>query len=551
MNVQVPDSSEDERRSLGRGRKCPECGAPRVLDQRYCLNCGARLGSLPAAIAAQISRVKKFATGRIPVVKAPVTAGKAEQGKKKGWPYERSDFMPSPRAAAAAVIGMLALGVALGSATNQIAQSAGLTSILVEEPEPPAEEEQEEAAPETAAVEPEPEVSAEEPAPIATEPAPLAPQPAPTEPSPPSGEEETDTSIPEGLPEIKHVFVIMLGENSYEETFGETSTAPYLSKELPTKGELVPNYYAVTKGELANQIALISGQGPTLETQENCPNYTDVAPGTENTEGQVEGNGCVYPAATKTLPGQLEEKELTWKAYVEGSEDGAAVGQPTSCRHPVLGGPDPNHQSTSTDSYVTWRNPFVYFHSIIDGKTCGKADVGLPELTKDLQGEAKDFPTVAYIAPNACHRGSEQPCEEGALTGPVASEEFLRTIVPEIQESFAYKDGGLIVITSAQARQGGEKPDASACCLFPAYPNLEEPESEEQATGLTRETGGGGKVGAVLLSPYIEPGMTSETYFNHYSLLVTIEEFFGLERIGYAAEPLVVGFDETMFSTSG
>ena len=547
----MPGTSEDEPRRVDRGKSCRECGAPRALDQRYCLGCGARLGSLPAAIAAQIGRVRSFATARFPAVKAGAAAAAASAAAtptKKGWPHERSDFMPSPRAAAAAVIAMLALGVALGSATNNLAQSAGLTTILLEEPEPPAAEETVAAAP----AEAEPEEVVEESAPAA---APAPPQeavveePLPGEPEPagPPVEEE----LPSGLPEIKHVFVIMLGENGYEETFGEASASEYLSRELPAKGELVPNYYAVTKGQLANQIALISGQGPTPETQADCPDYTDIAPGTENAEGQVEGNGCVYPATTKTLPGQLEERKLTWKAYVEGSEDGAGVGQSTSCRHPALGTADPNHQPSAADGYATWRNPFVYFHSIVDGKACAKADVGLPELTKDLQGEAEAFPTFAYIAPDACHAGAEAPCEEGGLSGPAASEEFLKTIVPEIQESFAYKDGGLVVITSAQARQGGEKPDAAACCVFPTYPNLPAEPEETPPTGEVREKGGGGKVGAVLLSPYIEPGSRSETNFNHYSLLVTIEEFFGLTRIGYGAEPLVVGFDEEMFSTTG
>jgi hypothetical protein len=569
----VPDATEDDRRTPGRGKSCPECGAPRAFDQRYCLSCGARLGLLPAAIAAQIGRVRKFATGRIPVVKAgvPMGGGKGSQsgsgaagatgsgggaagaaeGGKKGWPFERSDFMPSPRAAAAAVIGMLALGVALGSATNQIAQSAGLTQVLLEEPAPAPEEE---TAPKTASAEPEAE-AAEEPAPVAAPP-PLVPEevppaeeplPAEPEPEPPLVEEE----LPTGLPEVKHVFVIMLGENGYEETFGEGSQSRFLSEELPAQGELLSNYFAVTKGELANQIALISGQGPTPETQSNCPHYADVAPGTESSEGQVEGNGCVYPATTKTLPGQLVEKGLTWKAYVEGSEDGSAAGQPISCRHPALGSDDPNQQPTPTDSYVTWRNPFVYFHSILDGPECAEADVGLPQLSKDLQGKAEKFPALAYIAPSACHKGDEEPCEEGAPTGLAATEEFLKAVVPEIQESFAYKDAGMIVITSAQAPQGGEGPDTSACCLTPDYPNLLAPESEEPATGPVKKTGGGGRVGALLLSPLVEAGTSSETYFNHFSLLVTIEELFGLERIGYAAEPALVGFDETIFNAAG
>jgi hypothetical protein len=491
-------------------KNCSECGAARAPDQRYCLECGARLGSLPAAIVAQIGRVKKFATGRIPVVKAPAPEkAKAPAPKRKGWPYERSDFMPSPRAAAAAVIGMLALGVALGSATDELAQSAGLTSILLEESPPPEEEPVAEAAPE-----PEAEAAGEEPAPVAATPSvipeevPLVEEPLPeAEPEAPLVEEE----LPMGLPEVKHVFLIVLGEGGYEETFGEASTSEYLSKELPAQGELLPNYFAVTKGVLANQIALLSGQGPTPETQAGCPDYADVAPGAESEEGQVEGNGCIYPATTKTLPGQMAEKELTWHAYVD--EESSAEGeQPPGC-------------------YVNPRNPFAYFHSITDSEECGEADAGLARLAKDLTLKPEKFPALAYISPD-----------------PALAEETLKTIVPNIEESFAYKDGGLIVITSAEARQEGETPDTSACCITPDYPNLEEPESEEPVTGPVRKTGGGGQVGALLISPFIEAGTSSETYFNHYSLLVSLEELFGLERIGYAAEPALAGFDETIFN---
>jgi hypothetical protein len=42
-------------------------------------------------------------------------------------------------------------------------------------------------------------------------------------------------------------------------------------------------------------------------------------------------------------------------------------------------------------------------------------------------------------------------------------------------------------------------------------------------------------VGAVLLSPFIRPGTVSARPYNHYSLLASIEGFFGLPRLGYAA----------------
>ncbi|MGN6558743.1 MAG: alkaline phosphatase family protein [Solirubrobacterales bacterium] len=426
--------------------------------------------------------------------------------------------MPSPRAAAAAVIGMLALGVALGSATNQLARSAGLSTILLEEEAPPAEEE--ETVPATASAEPETEETAEEPAPVAAPPSAVPPEePIVEEPLPSAPEPEApvvEEELPTGMPEVKHVFLIVLGEGGYEETFGEASQSKYFKEELPAQGELLPNYFAVTKGELANQIALISGQGPTLETQANCPAYGDVSPGTESLEGQVEGSGCIYPATTKTLPGQLTEKGLTWRAYIDQEE--VPEGVPASPPPPGC--------------YVTPRDPFAYFHSILDSQECGAADVGLAQLAKDLTLKPDKFPAFAYISPN-----------------PAKSEETLKTILPAIEESFAYKDGGLIVITSAQAPQEGEKADASACCVYPDYPNLP-PESEEPPTGPVKKTGGGGQVGALLISPFVQPGTSNETYFNHFSLVVTIEELFELERIGYAAEPALAGFDETILNAS-
>jgi phosphatidylinositol-3-phosphatase len=435
--------------------------------------------------------------------------------------------MPAPWALAMAVLGMLSLGVLIGSVTDHYAQNAGFPTVLLESSAPPPEEA---AAPETAAEPEEVETSGGEsaaatPSAIPTE-APLVEEPLPESPKPeiPLVEEE----LPTGLPEVKHVFVIMLKEGSFE--VPAPTAAKRAAPGLTQQGELLTNYYAVTKGALANQIALLSGQGPTPETAANCPNYADVAPGTESAEGQVEGNGCVYPAATKTLPGQMTEAGLKWKAYVQGIEDGAAAGQPTTCRHPASGTPDANLTATSTDAYETWRNPFVYFHAIVDAPECAEATVGLPQLAADLKLKAEKFPALAYVAPD---------------------ESQLEPLVAEIKESLAYKDGSMIAITSAQAPQEGEKPDASGCCIDPDFPNLPDDGAAAPPTGPVRETGGGGRVGLLLLSPYVEPGTTSETYFNHFSLLVTIEELFGLERIGYAAEPALTGFDESIFNAAG
>ena len=54
--------------------------------------------------------------------------------------------------------------------------------------------------------------------------------------------------------------------------------------------------------------------------------------------------------------------------------------------------------------------------------------------------------------------------------------------------------------------------------------------------GATNPTGGGGQVGLLLISRYVKPNFPELTdYFNHFSLLASIEKLFGLQRLGYAA----------------
>jgi hypothetical protein len=411
---------------------------------------------------------------------------------------------------------MLALGVVIGSATNQLARSAGVRTILLESGSaPPATEPTAEAT----SAEPEVEAGGEAANAIATPssvPAevPATEEPLESAPEPPAAPIEEE--LPTGLPEAKHVFVVMLGTGGYEETFGESSTSPYLKEELPAQGELLENYFAIAPGELANKIAVLSGQGPTLATAAGCPTYGDVLPGSESAEGQVEGDGCVYPATTKTLIGQLSEAELTWKAYREGAE---------GCPAP------PTDPSTPPDA----SNPLLFFHGVFDSPDCAETNLGLPELATDLKAPAEKFPALSYLSP-----APETPADK-----------FLELVIPQIKESLAYKDGGIVAVTYAQAPQEGENADASSCCISPDYPNLPTPAAEPPATGPVKPSGGGGRVGLLLISPFVEPGTTSETYFNHFSLLAAIEELFSLEKIGYAAEPAITGFDESIFNAAG
>ncbi|HWB70485.1 MAG TPA: alkaline phosphatase family protein, partial [Solirubrobacterales bacterium] len=240
---------------------------------------------------------------------------------------------------------------------------------------------------------------------------------------------------------------------------------------------------------------------------------------------QVEGSGCVYPKETPTLPAQLTEAKLTWRSYAEDlSPEGCA---------------DAAH-----------RTPLLYFAAIAEDPKCGEADVPLTQLETDLK-DPKTTPTLSYIVPNACHDGSETPCAPEQPAGLAGAQAFLEALLPKITASTAYReDGGLIAITFAQAPQSGEKADASSCCATPEYPNLPpQPPLGEEASGPVKASGGGGRLGLLLISPFVAAGTTNESgYYNHYSLLLSIEELFGLTPLGYAAEPALTAFDETVYN---
>jgi hypothetical protein len=344
------------------------------------------------------------------------------------------------------------------------------------------------------------------------------------------------------LPPIKHVFVIVLGEQGYEAAFGVASKAPYLAKTLREQGELVGDYFAVASGQLANEIALISGQGPTPQTGSNCPVYEALSPGTSGSEGQALGTGCVYPASALTVGDQLAAAEGTWKAYIQGLGEGSSAGLQGKCPNPTLGGGDPFSSPTSANPFVTWRDPFLYFRSVISSPDCAEDNVGLGQLAKDL-ASAGTTPSLSYIAPDPCEDGDSGACGSGGLP---AAEGFLRKVVPEIESSAAYEEGGMIAITFDQAPQSGTGADDSGCCATPKYPNLPASTPTTTAAG---EPVGGGRVGMLLISKYVKPNSSYVTgEYNHFSLLASVEALFKLKALGYAGNVQLPAFEKAVYN---
>jgi hypothetical protein len=118
--------------------------------------------------------------------------------------------------------------------------------------------------------------------------------------------------------QVRHVFVIVLENESAAVTFGPDSPAPYLARTLPARGAFVPNYYGIGHASLDNYIAMISGQAPNPSTQADCGVFANfTAAGPLGSFGQQPGSGCVYPSDVTTLPAQLGAAKFTWRDYNE------------------------------------------------------------------------------------------------------------------------------------------------------------------------------------------------------------------------------------------
>ena len=297
---------------------------------------------------------------------------------------------------------------------------------------------------------------------------------------------------------VKHVWLIILENKSYDATFTGLNKNTYLWQTLPAQGALLKNYYGTGHFSLDNYISMVSGQATQPDTQADCP-YYDKFSGSVDTSGSLfsnrnygqmasaqgpnaaaGSNGCVYPSSVPTLFNQLNAAHVSWKGYAQdlGNSDASGpshdagtqyCGAPYATPGPTGSTAQPNPGSANaTDQYVPKHFPFPWFESILQSGDCNPehiADLFDPNngLYHDLQSAATT-PAFSWISPNNCSDGHDAVCHGNNLSGgfsdpntprePVnytgglySADLFLEHVIPEIEESPAFKEGGLIDVT--------------------------------------------------------------------------------------------------------
>lgn len=374
----------------------------------------------------------------------------------------------------------------------------------------------------------------------------------------------------QAMPPIRHVFLVVLENKNFTATFGPHSDAPYLAETLRAQGLLLPQYYGTGHNSLDNYIAMMGGQASTPQTSNDCSNFADFHQTGMAADGQAIGKGCVYPASVKTLANQLSAAGLTWKGYMEDMGNDPAR-ESATCGHPPLDQPDLTEEAEGRsaavpmgDMYATRHDPFMYFHAVIDEPACQTNVVNLRQLTADLRS-VETTPNFSFITPNLCNDGHDSPCADGEPGGLKSINTFLQKWIPAILNSPAYKKDGLLIITFDEGGNGKiEKTmtgtdvtvNGESCCdqqegpnLGRSYPTVVRRLSRGGLVTIRTLSFGGDRPGALLLSKYIRPGTESDVPYNHYSLLKSLEDLFGIhEYLGYAGQKGLVPFGSDVFN---
>jgi phosphatidylinositol-3-phosphatase len=271
--------------------------------------------------------------------------------------------------------------------------------------------------------------------------------------------------VPEGIPHLDHVFVIMMENHAYAQIAGNPQ-APFINS-LMGKANLAQNYFAIAHPSSTNYLEVLGGSNfnklsdqypdwhntkctpnivPGQATNTDVPNSglfcpiagngTDAAtPVVDNSMNETTTppltniNGSLaIPASTKisgiSIADQLVRAGKSWKSYQEGLPIQGADGVNVSDGFYTIGGPNAAGVNVSTNFaalsttgnpvsasnivylYAVKHNPFAYFASVQEGKDRALSldRVVSFEGQHGLYADLKAgrVPDLAFIAPNQC-----------------------------------------------------------------------------------------------------------------------------------------------------
>jgi hypothetical protein len=327
---------------------------------------------------------------------------------------------------------------------------------------------------------------------------------------------------------LDHVFVIIEENESYS-TLLTTAVAddPNIVA-YAAKFGLATNYYGIAHPSEENYVAMNGGNyfGITDDDDYTCP----AGPASPNTTGCHPSQGTDYPNHTiygANLAQQLDDAGRSWKGYFQTLP---SVGYTGDCFPSATASP-------SDCLYAAKHNPFINFDTVQDHDL--NKMVPIEQLTDDLN--SGNVPNLDVIVPDQCHDMHGQgacatilgtnPCDNACLIS--AGDKYLKGLVDAIRGSDTWKRGhNAIVITWDEA----DPPVLNTA-------ELDEGCCDAGSLTLGGGAGGGGHIPTIVITnadarhpDHDGDAIQDPTAFNHYSLLLTLEDGFGVSCVQNACD---------------
>ncbi|MHB1004723.1 MAG: alkaline phosphatase family protein [Chloroflexota bacterium] len=250
-------------------------------------------------------------------------------------------------------------------------------------------------------------------------------------------------------------------------------------------GEVIGSPDAPFINDLASKYGLAARYYAVV--RHSLPNYLALVSGSTQGVSSSDCVGCSFDATN--IVDQLEQHGKTWKAYAEDLPQPCFNGKSAA---PTNGG--------GTALYVRRHNPFMYFKDVTDNPVRCNNVVPLNRFTHDLQ--TNSLPDFVWVTPNLINDMHDGTVRQG--------DDWLASFVAPILISPAWKNDGLLLLVWDESSSGDQ-----GCC------------------GATQ---GGGHTVALVVAPNAKPGYKSKAPYNHYSVLRTIQEAWGLDFIGHSGD---------------
>ena len=114
------------------------------------------------------------------------------------------------------------------------------------------------------------------------------------------------------------MWLIILENKSYDETFTGFNQNTYLWTTLPEQGALLTNYYGTGHFSMDNYISLVSGQAPSYDVQDDCSTTAQMV----NNNSGIITTGSVGTGTDTDLHDRWQREPTPWPRPPDGSANG-------------------------------------------------------------------------------------------------------------------------------------------------------------------------------------------------------------------------------------